>query len=156
MKSSIVVLLAAAALAFATAATAALNYNAYYLVTFTAPTGAFQHCIELTKTQQYLSEGYPHSGTWVDTDFANTSGTWLVYSGVFHLAGSVDAGGFLTIDGKVGADILRDATFDYFDSSGTYFAAGSIVIELSDANCAADATLKGEFLPSGMNRLPVH
>lgn len=159
MKSSVVVLLAIAASAFATAA-AAFDYNAYYLVTFTAPSGPFQHCIELTETQQYLSDGYTHSGTWVDTDFADTSGTWVVYSGDFHLAGSVDGSATLTIDGRigprVGLNILKLATFDYFDSSG-YFAAGSVVIEESDSSCgAANPTLNGEFLPSGMSRLPSH
>src|SRR5580658_289524 len=122
MKSSVVVLLAIAASAFATAA-AAFNYNSYYLVTFTDPSGPFQHCIELTQTQQYKSEGYPHSGTWVDTDFPDTAGTWLVYSGafrIFHLAGPVDGTDSLTIDGKVGPNDLKDATFDYFDSSGNY------------------------------------
>jgi hypothetical protein len=159
MKSSVVVLLATAALAFATPA-AAFNYNTYYLVTFTAPGGAFQHCIQLTQTQQYLSEGYPHSGTWVDTDFPDTTGTWLVYNtGTvldFHLAGSVDGSGILTIDGKEAAgDILKEATFDYFDSSGTYFSAGSVTIEESDSSCTS-STAKSEFLPSGINRLPVH
>ncbi|MGA2190883.1 MAG: hypothetical protein ABSH33_20385 [Steroidobacteraceae bacterium] len=154
MKSLVVVLLATAALAFATAA-AAFHYNGSYLVTFTAPSGPFQHCIELTETQLYLSEGYPRSGTWVDTDFPDTAGTWVVYSDVFHLAGPVDGSDILTIDGKVSANILKDATFDYFDSSGNYVAAGSVVIE-EDASCAANPTLKGEFMPSGMNRLPVH
>jgi len=158
MKSSVVVLLAIAASAFATVA-AAFDYNSYYLVTFTDPGVPFQHCIQLTQTQQYKSEGYTHSGTWLDTDFPDTAGTWVVYSGayrVFHLAGSVDGGGYLTIDGKVGPNILKDATFDYFDPSGNYFAAGSIVIEASDASCTADTASKGEFLPSGMNLLPVH
>jgi hypothetical protein len=155
MKSSVVVLLAAAALAFATTAAAGFNYNTYYLVTFNAPSGPFQHCIELTETQQYLSDGYPHSGTWVDTDFADTSGTWLVHDGVFHLAGPVNGTGNLTIDGTIQTKILKDATFDYFDLSGNYIAAGSAKIEESDASCASP-TLKGEFLPSGMNRLPVH
>jgi hypothetical protein len=159
MKSSVVVLFAIAASAFATAA-AAFNYNSYYLVTFTAPSGAFQHCIELTQTQQYLSDGYPHSGTWLDTDFPDTAGTWLVYNTgtvlVFHLAGSVDGSAILTIDGKEAAgDILKEATFDYFDSSGTYLSAGSVTIEESDASCTS-STVKGEFLPSGINRLPVH
>jgi hypothetical protein len=149
MKSLVVALLATAASAFATTAAASFNFNGYYLVTFTDPSGTFQHCIELTKTQQDLSEGYPRSGTWVDTDFPDTSGTWVAYRNVLHLAGPVDGGGFLTIDGWVGADILKGATFDYFDSSGNYFAAGSVVIEESDASCAADPTLKGEFLPSG-------
>jgi hypothetical protein len=149
MKSSVVVLLATAALAFATPA-AAFNYNTYYLVTFTAPGGAFQHCIQLTQTQQYLSEGYPHSGTWVDTDFPDTSGTWVVHDDVFHLAGIVDAAGNLTIDGAIETNILKEATFDYFDLSGNYFAAGSAKILESDANCAAADTLKGEFMPSRM------
>jgi hypothetical protein len=154
MKSSVVVLFATAALAFATAA-AAFNYNTYYLVTFTAPTGPFQHCIGLTETQVYQSDGYPHSGTWVDTDFPDTSGTWAVYDGVFHLAGPVDGSAFLTIDGRIGADsTLKVTTFDYFDSSGNYLSAGSVAIE-EDANCAG-AVLKGEFLPSGLSRLPVH
>jgi hypothetical protein len=154
MKSSVVILLAIGALAFATTAAAGINYNAYYLVTFNDPSGPFQHCIGLTETQQYLSEGYPHSGTWVDTDFPDTSGTWVVHDDVFHLAGIVDAGANLTIDGAIETNILKAATFDYFDLSGNYLAAGSAKIE-TDASCAS-ATLKGEFLPSGMNRLPVH
>jgi hypothetical protein len=158
MKSSVVVLLATAALAFATAASA-FDYNAYYLVTFTAPTGPFEHCIQLTETQQYLSDGYTHSGTWVDTDFPDTSGTWVVYSAVFHLAGSVNGPAILTIDGRVGprigSDVFKNATFDYFDTSGNYYSAGSVVIEESDSSCAASPTLNGEFLPR-MNRLPVH
>src|ERR1700685_2534727 len=128
MRLSVVILLAAAASAFATAA-AAFNYNGYYLVTFTDPSGSFQHCIELTQTQQYLSDGYPHSGTWLDTDFPDTAGTWVVYSGafrIFHLAGPVNGSDSLTIDGKVGPKILKDATFDYFDSSGNYIEAGSV------------------------------
>ncbi len=145
MKSSIVVLLATAASAFATAA-AALNYNTYYLVTFTYPSSPFQHCIELTQTQQDLGDGYPHSGTWVITDFPDTAGTWVAFKGIFHLAGPVDGGGFLTIDGKIGATTLKEATFDYFDSSGNYLAAGSVVIE-HDASCAASPALKDEFLP---------
>jgi len=150
MKSSFVVLLAAAALAFATSAAAGINYNAYYLVTFNDPGGSFQHCIELTETQQYLSEGYPHRGTWVDTDFPDTAGTWVVHANVFHLAGIVDAAGNLTIDGAIETNILKEATFDYFDLSGNYFAAGSAKILESDANCAAADTLKGEFMPSRM------
>jgi hypothetical protein len=154
MKSSVVVLFATAVSAFATAA-AAFNYNGSYLVTFTDPGGTFQHCIELTQTQVYQSEGYPHSGTWVDTDFPDTSGTWVVASGVFHLAGSVDGGGYLTIDGKVVVSALKETTFDYFDVSGNYFAAGSVVMETSDS-CTANPALKGEFLPSDMIHLPVH
>jgi hypothetical protein len=154
MKALVVVLIATATLTFATAA-AALDFNGYYLVTFTAPSGPFQHCLELTKTQQDLSEGYPNSGTWVITDFPDTSGTWVSYKGVLHLAGSVDGSGFLTIDGTIDGKILKAATFDYFDSSGNYFAAGSVVIE-EDASCAASLPLKGEFMPSGVSRLPVH
>jgi hypothetical protein len=145
MKSSIVVLLATAASAFATAA-AALDYNTYYLLTFTEPSGSFVHCIELTQTQQDLSDGFPHSGTWVITDFPDTAGTWVSYKGLFHLAGPVDGGGFLTIDGKLEPTTLKDATFDYFDSSGNYFEAGSVVFE-SDASCAASPALKDEFAP---------
>jgi hypothetical protein len=158
MKSSVVVLLAIAASAFATAAGAvAFNYNAYYLVTFTAPSGPFQHCIQLTKTQQDLSDGYPKSGTWLDTDFPNTAGTWVLDGDVFHLAGPVDGSAFLTIDGRpANDDLLKAATFNYFDSSGNYLAAGSIAFEKSDASCVADSASKGEFLPSGVNRLPVH
>jgi hypothetical protein len=155
MKSSVVALFAAAAAAFATAASA-FNFNSYYLVTFTAPSGPFQHCIQLTETQQYLSEGYPHSGTWVDIDFPDTAGTWVTYSDVFHLAGIVDGGANLTIDGRVDLTTLKAGTFDYFDLSGNYLAAGSITIEESDASCAADSASKGQFLPSGMNPLPVH
>ena len=156
MKLSVVVLLAAAVSAFATAA-AAFNYNSYYLVTFNDTSNPFQHCIELTETQQYLANGYPHSGTWVDIDFPDTAGTWVVYSGVFHLAGSVEGSAMLTIDGRVGLQTLKDTTFDYFDAStGSFAAAGSVVIEESDASCAASPTVNGEFLPSGINRLPVH
>ena len=157
MKSSVVVLLAAASLAFATTAAAGFNYNTYYLVSFTAPSGPFQHCIELTETQQDLSEGYPHSGTWVDTDFPNTAGTWVVYEAVFHLAGPVDGTDSLTIDGRVviASNTLKEATFDYFDSSGNYFSAGSVVFD-EDDSCPADPALKGAFLPSGTNRLPVN
>jgi hypothetical protein len=157
MKSSVLVLFAIAASAFATIAAAAkFNENGSYLVTFTGAGGTFQHCIVLTKTQQDLSEGYPKSGTWVDTDFPDTSGTWVIYSGVLHLAGPVDGGGYLTIDGLPGPDnILKNATFDYFDSSGNYFSAGSVVFD-EDDSCPADPALKGAFLPSGTNRLPVN
>jgi hypothetical protein len=90
----------------------------------------------------------------VDTDFPDTAGTWVAYRGVFHLAGSVDGSDILTIDGKVGPNVLKEATFDYFDSSGNYIAAGSVVIEES-ASCAANPALKSEFMPSGKNRVPV-
>jgi len=158
MKSSVVVLLAIAASAFATTAAAAkFNDNGYYVVTFTDPISSFTHCIQLTKTQQDLSDGYPKSGTWVDTDFPDTSGTWVIFNGGLHLAGPVEGGDYLTIDGRPGPeDILKEGTFDYFDSSGNYLAAGSVVFDESDADCAADPALKGEFLPSGVNRLPVH
>jgi hypothetical protein len=153
MKSFVVVLLATAASAVATAAPPKFNYNGYYLVTFTEPSGPFQHCIELTQTQQDSSEGYPKSGTWVDTDFPNTSGTWVLYNTVFHLSGFVDGSAILTIDGKPGpGDILKQGTFDYFDSSGNYYGAGSVVFE-EDASCAANSPATGKFLPSG---LPVH
>jgi len=142
MKSLVVVLFATAASAFATAAAAApFNYNDFYLVTFNEPGGAFQHCIGLTETQQDQSAGYKYSGTWVDTDFPSTSGTWVVFNAghgyVFHLAGPVNGTGFLTIDGKVGLKVAN-TTFDYFDSSGTYFAAGSASAAV-DANCSASA-----------------
>jgi hypothetical protein len=127
MKSLVVVLLATAASAFATAA-APFNYNGYYLATFTYPGGSFQHCIGLTETQQ--DTGYTYSGTWLATDFPDTAGTYAVYNGVFHLAGYTDNGtDFITIDGHVGANKLRsNATFDYFNSSGNYYATGSVSV----------------------------
>ena len=140
MKSLVVVLFATAASALATAAAAApFNYNDFYLVTFNAPGNTFTHCIGLTETQQDPS--YKYSGTWVDTDFPSTSGTWVVFNAghgyVFHLAGPVNGSGFLTIDGKVGLKVAN-TTFDYFDSSGNYFAAGS-ASAVVDAACSASA-----------------
>jgi hypothetical protein len=125
MKSLLVALLATGALALgATSARAA--YPGYYLATFTTPSGPFQHCFQLVQTQQFLSEGYPYSGTWTDTDYPDTSGTWVVYSNVIHLAGTVNGGGYLALDGRIAKGQLEKATFDFFDGTGTYFSAGSM------------------------------
>jgi hypothetical protein len=137
MKSLLVALLATAAGTLA-AGPASAKFAGYYLATFTAPTGTFQHCFALTQTQQYLSEGYKYSGTWVDTDFPDTSGTWATYKAVIHLAGSVDGGAYLAIDGRVGGGHLNKATFDYFDATGSYIAAGSLT-EVTDPDCAGAA-----------------
>jgi hypothetical protein len=143
MKSLIVVLLATSAAAFATAATALpFNYNGAFLASFTAPSGPFTHCIALTDTEQYQDQGYTFSGTWTDTDFPDTGGTWVVYNNVIHIAGGVDGSAYLTIDGHVGQDKLREnATFDYFDPSGNYFAAGSVGM-VADASCASPSVKK--------------
>lgn len=143
MKSLVVVLLATAAAAFATAATAhPFNYNGAFLVTFTPPSGPFQHCIALTDTEQFQGQGYTYSGTWVDTDYTDTGGTWVVYNNTIHIAGSVDGGDYLTIDGHVGDDRLREnATFDYFDTSGNYESAGSVGM-VADDSCAEPAVRK--------------
>ncbi len=116
------------------AAPALAGYPGYYLATFTYPEGNFQHCFQLTRTDQY--QGYNYSGTWVDTDYPDTQGTWVVFKKTIHLAGYVDGGGYLTADGKVGDNTLSNATFDYFDSSGIYFSAGSLTEE-NDANCSS-------------------
>jgi hypothetical protein len=137
MKSLLVALLATAVGTLA-AAPAWARYPGYYLATFTAPSGPFQHCFQLTQTQQYQSEGYTYSGTWVDTDFPSTTGTWAVYKDVIHLAGSVDGGGYLALDGRVHQGHLIKGTFDYFDSTGIYFAAGSLT-EVADPGCAGAA-----------------
>ena len=144
MKSTIVVLLATAASAFATIATAApFNYNGSFLETFVYPGGSFQHCIELTDTELYQSQGYTYSGTWVDTDYPNTGGTWAVYNGLIHIAGEVDGTDSLTLDGRVGStDKLRpDTTFDYFSASGIYYATGSVTV-VGDDSCAAPSVRK--------------
>ena len=137
MKSLLVALLAATVGTLCTAPASA-RFAGYYLATFNAPSGSFQHCFSLTQTQQYQSEGYKYSGTWVDTDFPDTSGTWVTYRDVIHLAGSVDGGAYLAIDGHVGGGKLHSATFDYFDSTGIYFAAGSLT-EATDPSCAGPA-----------------
>jgi hypothetical protein len=133
MKSLLVALLATGAVTLA-AAPASAGYAGYYLATFSTPSGPFQHCFQLVQTQQYQQEGFKYSGTWVDTDFPDTSGSWATYKDVLHLAGSVDGGGYLAIDGRVGGGKLKLATFDYFDSSGVYFAAGSVT-EKADSSC---------------------
>jgi hypothetical protein len=137
MKSLLVGLLATAAVTVA-AAPASAAYAGFYLATFSTPGGSFQHCFSLTQTQQYKSDGYKYSGTWVDTDFPDTSGTWVVDGAVIHLAGSVDGGGYLTLDGRVKSGALHKTTFDYFDPTGIYFAAGSFVEE-TDPDCAGAA-----------------
>jgi hypothetical protein len=134
MKSLLVALLATGAVTVA-AAPASASYAGYYLATFTTPAGSFQHCFALTQTQIYKDDGYKFSGTWVDTDFPDTTGTWVVSLTVMHLAGSVDGGGYLALDGRVKMGALHKTTFDYFDGSGTYFAAGSFV-ETADPSCA--------------------
>jgi hypothetical protein len=139
MKSLLVGLLATAAVTVG-AAPASAAYAGFYLATFSAPGGTFQHCFSLTQTQQYKSDGYKNSGTWVDTDFPDTSGTWVVSAGVIHLAGSVDGGAYLALDGRVIKGALHKTTFDYFDPSGIYFAAGSFTEE-PDASCAGAARL---------------
>jgi hypothetical protein len=139
MKSLFLALLATAAVTLG-ATPASARYAGYYLATFTPPTGPFQHCFQLVQTQSYLSQGYTYSGTWVDTDFPDTSGTWVVYKDVIHLAGIVDGGAYLAMDGRVGKGQLNKATFDYFDTSGIYYAAGTLMEE-SDASCAGAARL---------------
>jgi hypothetical protein len=136
MKSLVIVLLATAASTFATAADAAFNYNGYYLVSFNPPGGPFQHCIELTDTQQYQAQGYTDSGTWLDTDFPNTSGNWAASGREIYIAGLVDGSAYLTIDGKTGAEELRVGAFDYFDPSGNIYAAGTATA-VSDSSCAS-------------------
>jgi hypothetical protein len=138
MKSLLVALLATGAVTLA-AKPASAAYAGFYLATFTSPSGpSFQHCFQLVQTQQYKSQGYKFSGTWVDTDYPNTSGTWVVAETVMHLAGSVNGGGYLTLDGRVNMGSLHKATFDLFDGSGIYFAAGSFVEE-TDPSCAGAA-----------------
>jgi hypothetical protein len=134
MKSLLAALLATAGLTLA-AVPASAHYAGYYLATFTTPEGSFQHCFALTQTQQYLNQGYAYSGTWVDTDFPDTSGTWVVDGTVIHLAGSVDGGGYLTLDGRVDKGHVHKASFDYFDPSGIYYAAGTFT-EATDPSCA--------------------
>jgi hypothetical protein len=141
---SLVVLLAAAASTFATAAAAGFNYNGLYLVTFTYPGGSFQHCIQLTETQEY--QGYTDSGTWTDTDYGATGGNWAVYNGVLHIDGEVaSSSGFLTIDGKPRRGAVNTATFDYFDPSGNVLSDGSATVVL-DTTCAARLGKKRAFL----------
>jgi hypothetical protein len=137
MKSLLVAVLAIAGGTLA-AAPASAGYAGAYLATFTGPSGPFQHCFVLTQTQQYLSEGFKYSGTWVDSDFPDTSGTWAVYANVMHLAGTVDGDANIAIDGRISKGQLAKATFDYFDSTGIYFDAGSLV-EQKDPDCAGAA-----------------
>ncbi len=114
----------------------AAGFAGYYLATFKYPGGTFAHCFQLTKTNSY--PGYTTSGNWVDTDFPNTAGTYVVYKKTIHLAGYVgDPNGtdFLTLDGQVSGGTLINTTFDYFDNGGIYYAAGSFVEVRDPADC---------------------
>ncbi len=112
------------------------GFSGYYLATFKSPTGSFQHCFQLSQANGTVP-GYKISGTWSDTDFANTAGQFAVYAGTLHLAGYVgDPQGtdYLTIDGHISAGKIEHATFDYFSSSGLYFALGALT-EMRNPNC---------------------
>jgi hypothetical protein len=128
--------LAAVALGLGTATAAHAGATRYYLATFTAPGANFQHCFALTTTNQY--PGYATSGTWTDTDFPNTAGTYVVTHHTLHLAGYVSNGSatpdVLTVDGPLSSGTLTSATFDYFTVNGIYYAAGSLS-EKIDAAC---------------------
>ena len=128
--------MAAVALSLGHATLARAGATRYYLASFSAPHERFQHCFALTTTNQY--PGYQTSGTWVDTDFADTAGTYVVNRHTLHLAGYVANGtatpDMLTVDGALSSGALTSATFDYFSAAGIFYAGGTLT-ETIDPSC---------------------
>ena len=137
MRKMIALLATAAMFAYVTPSHAAGGgFSGYYLATFNTPVNSFQHCFQLSQANGTVP-GYKISGTWTDTDFSNTAGQFAVYAGTLHLAGYVgDSQGtdVLTIDGHISAGKIVHATFDYFTSTGLYFALGSLT-EMRNPAC---------------------
>lgn len=137
MRKMIALLATVASLAYAAPSHAAGGgFSGYYLATFKVPGGSFQHCFQLSQANGTVP-GYKISGTWVDTDFAGTAGQFAVYAGTLHLAGYVsnpDETDNLTIDGKISAGKISQATFDLFSQSGMYLSLGSLT-EMRDPAC---------------------
>ena len=106
----------------------------YYLANFAYPGGTFNACFTLTQTDTY--PGYSSSGTWVDSNQTNASGTYVVYKKVIHLAGTYGPSNYVAIDGHFAGPIIAGATFDIFSPTGFYLAAGNLT-ENRDPACSS-------------------
>ncbi len=108
----------------------------YYLANFTYPGGTFNACFTLTQTDTY--PGYSSSGTWIDTNEQNTSGTYVVYKKVIHLVGTYGPSNFVAIDGHFAGPVIAGATFDIFTPQGYFLSAGNLT-EMRDPACSQPA-----------------